>query len=225
MTIYGYARESTRKQELGLTAQLQELKKSGCHQIIQDLGQSGETNLIESEAWLSIADRIEPGDTLKVWSQSRLGRESYEVSFVIGRLTKRGIAVHILEEGRVISDLDNFNQNATMTLKGLTDHNERVEIKKRTKKALTVLKDAGVTLGRKPALTAKDIAKIQELRLLGIGYASIGKVVQWRSDDGMLHITDPRTVKAGLSPGYITREKWDRRNQIARLTLLGTDRT
>src|SRR3546814_455877 len=155
-----------------------------------------------------------------VWSQSRLGRENYEVSFVIGRLTKQGVTVRILDEDRVITDMDDFNQNATMTLKGLADHNERVEIKKRTKRALKVLKDAGVALGQKPVFSTKHVAEIRRLRALGLGFGTIAKLVPWKSADGKLHISDPRTVKAALSGSYVTSDVWEARNELARQTML-----
>lgn len=224
MTKYGYARESTRRQELGLAAQVLELEKAGCDHILTDPGQSGAANLIESKVWESIASVITTGDELKVWSQSRLGRDNTEVAWVIGRLTKRGISIHVLEEGRIITDMDDFNQNATMTLKGLADHNERVEIKKRTKKALRVLKDAGVSLGQKPVFSTKQVAEIRRLHSLGIGYGTIAKLVPWKSADGKLHISDPRTVKAALSGSYVTSDVWEARNDLARKTMLSGGR-
>jgi DNA invertase Pin-like site-specific DNA recombinase len=216
MTIYGYGRESTTKQELGLKAQVRELEKAGCDVIVTDKGQSGETNLIESEAWKSIADAIKPGDTLMVWSQSRLGRESYEVQYVVGRLTKRGITVHILEEGRVITDLDDFTQNATLALRSLSDHSERVEIRKRILKANELIREHGGKLGRKPALTAKQVQQIKELSERGFGYATIGKLVQHKLEDGRLVDTNPKTVKSALSPDYVTREEWEAHNEAVK---------
>src|SRR5699024_11884919 len=178
MTIWGYARESTNKQELGLKAQVAELRKSGCDTIIEDAGSSGATNLIDSEKWKLIIEHIEDGDTLRVWSQSRLGRESYEVQFVVGRLVKRGIAVEVLEEGHTFNDLVDFGQNSRLALLSLTDHHERVEIKKRTKKALDLLKENGVRLGSAPKLSDADVAQVRVLRDKGLGLASIAKVLE-----------------------------------------------
>lgn len=216
MTIYGYARESTTKQDLGLAAQVRELKKAGCEVIVTDKGQSGETNLIESKAWASIADQIKPGDILKVWSQSRLGRESYEVQYVVGRLTKRGIPVHLLEENRIITDLDDIAQNASLAFKSVADHQERVEIKKRILKANEVRRDFGGKLGRKPALTSKDVQKIKAFREQGWGYTAIGKLVQHKLADGRLIDTNPQTVKKALDPDYVTRDEWDAHNEAVR---------
>lgn len=221
MTNYGYARESTKKQDLGMKAQLQELKKAGCDPIIQDKGQSGADNLIESKVWQTIADKITTGDTLTVWSQSRLGRDNTEVAWVIGRLTKRGIAVHILEEDRLITDMDDFSQNATMTLKGLTDHNERIELKKRTKKALGVLQEAGVKLGRKPSLTEKDLRDIRDLHSRGLGYTAIGKVVRTKKLSGKWVNTSPRTIRSVIEGTYLSRETWEHQNALARLSMRG----
>ena len=220
MTIYGYARESTRKQELGMKAQIQELKKAGCDKIIQDKGQSGWDNLIESKAWQSIADEITGGDKLCVWSQSRLGRDNTEVAWVIGRLTKRGIAIQILEEDRLITDMNIFAQNATMTLKGLVDHSELVDNKKRTNGALSVLKEAGVRLGRKPELTEKDVKAIRDLRGRGLGYVAIGKVVRRKlKSTGQYVNTSPRVVKKVLDGTYISLEQWEHQNALARISL------
>jgi DNA invertase Pin-like site-specific DNA recombinase len=217
-------RNPTSNQELGLLAEVRELEKSGCDRIIRDLGQSGETNLIESVEWQKIAERIERGDVLKVWSQSRLGRENYEVGFVIGRLTKRGITVHILEEGRVITDMDDFGQNATMTLKALTDHNERVEIIKWTKKANDLLREYGAKLGWKPALTAKQIEQIREFHERGFGYTVIGKLVQHRLKDGRLVDTAPDAIKLALTPDYVTRDEWEAHNRAVKQKIKRTAR-
>jgi DNA invertase Pin-like site-specific DNA recombinase len=221
MTTYGYARESTGKQDLGMIAQVKALKEAGCDVIVRDPGQSGEDNLLESKQWMKIADKIQSGDMLRVWSQSRLGRDNNEVGYVIGRLVKRKIAVHLLDEDRIINDLSNFNQNATTTLKGLMDATELYQLRVRTKAGLGVLQDAGVKLGRKPTLSAKDVEAIHDLRSRGLGFTAIGKIVRTEAVvTGEWVNTAPATVKAVVENRYLWREEWERLNAIARLKML-----
>ncbi|CAN02369.1 Transposon Tn3 resolvase [Clavibacter michiganensis subsp. michiganensis] len=221
MTTYGYARESTDKQDLGMIAQVKALKEAGCDVIIRDQGQSGEDNLLESTQWKKIADKIQSGDVLKVWSQSRLGRDNNEVGYVIGRLVKRKIPVHILDQNRVIDDLTKFDQNATTVLKGLMDANELHQLRERTKLGLAQLIEGGVKLGRKPTIWEKDVQDILELRSRGLGYTAIGKIVRTRAVvSGEWVNTAPATVKAVVEGRYLWREEWERLNAIARLQML-----
>lgn len=90
-------------------------------------------------------------------------------------------------------------------------------MKKKTQRAIDALKEAGVPLGRKPSLTEKQVKQIKQLREVGLGATSIGKVVRTvRKSDGASVATSPRVIRQVLSGEYESREAYEARSLEAR---------
>ncbi|MBO1902242.1 recombinase family protein [Leucobacter weissii] len=219
---YGYVRASTLEQLNTLEIQHSELTDEGCHEIFVDRI-SGEKNIdsgdidLEQE-WNRMRAKIEPGDQVVVVSQSRLGRKSYEVLYAVGKLIEKGASLKVLEDGRIYDDLDNFEQNLNLAFHSVVDHNERVEIKRRTKKALNYLSANGIKLGRKPRLSNAHIAYIHQLRDQGLGYQAISKAVRvYSAKHRREQPISPTTVQKVLKGTYgPSLEEWEANNEKAR---------
>ena len=93
VTLIGYARVSTRGQDLAL--QLDALEQAGCERVYQDVGSGTIRRRPELDACL---DYLRAGDTLVVWRLDRLGRSLRHLVEVVGGLQEREIAFRSLTE-------------------------------------------------------------------------------------------------------------------------------
>jgi DNA invertase Pin-like site-specific DNA recombinase len=199
--------------------------------LFVDRGVSGQTNLTdEKSAWVSQLMPFfleDPSNTeVVVYTYDRIGRKKGKVLSVVEDILDAGGQIHVVREKKTFTDGDDFSQAIDITFRSLSDDQYRVEVQKKTKRALGVLAAAGVTLGRKPTLTEKQIVQIKDLHARGLGYASIGKVVRTkRVNDGKEVNTTPRVVKSVVTGSYMSREEWERRNQNARNNMLNKDRS
>lgn len=228
-TRIGYIRLS-RKDAKSLSIQNQKkalLKYDSTMKIFIDEGVSGSINLTDQDSqWNKGVMPLfykDPANTeIVVYTYDRLGRKKGKVLSVIEDITDLGGQIHTIRDNKTFTDAEAFDQAVEMTFRSITDESYRVEVTKKTQKALDTLSKAGVKLGRKPVLTEKHIAEIKDLYERGLGYASIGKVVRTKNQSsGKLTNTSPRTVKAVIEGTYTSREEWERLNQIARLSMLG----
>lgn len=92
-TLIGYARVSTRGQDLAL--QLDALEQTGCQRIYKDVGSGTIRRRPELDACL---DFLRTGDTLVVWRLDRLGRSLRHLVELVGGLQERAVAFRSLTE-------------------------------------------------------------------------------------------------------------------------------
>ncbi len=189
--------------------------------LFADNAVSGESNLTDpNSAWskkLVPYLRENPTAQVCVYSLDRLGRKKGALLFAVEQLVDNGGTLYVVRDKKLYDDPEEFDQSIQLTFETLSNEAYRVEIQKKTQRALDELKKSGVTLGRKPSLTEKDIDEIHKLRKRGLGFTSIGKVVRTkRAKDGREQNTSPRVVKAVLEGGYISREEWELKNAEAR---------
>ncbi|WP_035322430.1 recombinase family protein [Peribacillus kribbensis] len=101
MTKYGYARVSTRKQEIGgnsLESQIEKLQSEGCQVIFEEAFTGTK---IDRPEFKRLLDQLKEGDTLVVTKLDRFARSTVEGINVVKQLFERGIKVHILNMGLV----------------------------------------------------------------------------------------------------------------------------
>lgn len=101
MTKYGYARVSTRKQEIGgnsLDSQIEKLQSEGCKDIYEE---SFTGTKLDRPEFNRLLDELEEGDTLVVTKMDRFARSTVEGINVVKNLFLRGVKVHILNIGLV----------------------------------------------------------------------------------------------------------------------------
>jgi len=92
-TLIGYARVSTRAQDLAL--QLDALERAGCERVYEDVGSGTIRRRPQLDTCL---DYLRAGDTLVVWRLDRLGRSLRHLVELVGELQEREIAFQSLTE-------------------------------------------------------------------------------------------------------------------------------
>ncbi len=93
MAIFGYARVSTRDQDL--TAQIAELEAAGCAKVFREKTSGSRGDRAELGKAL---DRLEPGDVLVVTRLDRLARSTRDLLNVIDAVSKRGAGFKSLKD-------------------------------------------------------------------------------------------------------------------------------
>ncbi|KWE37928.1 recombinase family protein [Burkholderia territorii] len=155
----GYARVSTDDQSLEL--QLQALRIAGCTRIFTDHGVSGAAfsrpGLDRALAYLA------PDDTLVVWRLDRLGRSLGKLVDLINYLGTRRVQFTSLNEA-----INTESPGGTLVfhLMAAMAEFERSLISERTRAGLQAVKARGVTLGRRPILSAEQ--RELALRLMAV---------------------------------------------------------
>lgn len=152
MEIIGYARVSTREQNLDL--QLDALNKAGCNQIYEEKisGVKERPELDKALAYLR------EGDIFVIWKLDRLGRSLKELIFIVDSLQKRGIAFRSVIDG--IDTTSPIGRCQFGIFASLAEY-EREIIIERTKAGLQAAKERGRIGGRPIGLSpeAKVVAK------------------------------------------------------------------
>lgn len=100
--IYGYARVSTKDQNLDL--QMTALKNAGCELIFSEKISTGKSIRKELDSLLA---KVRSGDTIVIWKLDRLGRSLHELIKIVKDLEQKKV--------RLISLIDNFD---TETMQG-----------------------------------------------------------------------------------------------------------
>lgn len=177
----GYARVSTDDQNTDL--QLDALKRAGCRRIYTDKGQGG-AKRSRPQLDKCLAD-LKPGDVLTVWKLDRLGRSLSHLVAVLEDLNGRGVAFRSLTEA-----IDTSNPAGRLmghVIAALAEF-ERALITERTRAGIRAAKRRGVKLGRKPALSAEQVAHARKLveqgdspgdvaQLLGVARSTLYKAL------------------------------------------------
>jgi DNA invertase Pin-like site-specific DNA recombinase len=147
MALYGYARVSTRDQDLG--AQTAELRAAGCAKVYREKesgAKSGRAQLA------TVLRRIEAGDILVVTRLDRLARSTRDLLNVIDALSKRGAGFKSLKDAW--ADTTSSHGRLMLTvLAGLAEF-ERDLIRARTGEGRKRAQERGVRFGRPRKLTA-----------------------------------------------------------------------
>jgi DNA invertase Pin-like site-specific DNA recombinase len=139
--IFGYARVSTREQNLNL--QTDALKKAGCERIFQEKVSGRSPNRPEL---LKLLEQIRPGDTLIAFSVDRLGRTTRELIILLNDFKEKGIAFKSLSEG--IFDTSSPMGEAIFQIIAILKAMEVNVLRERTIKGLEAAKARGLNGGR-----------------------------------------------------------------------------
>lgn len=149
----GYARVSTDDQSLDM--QIERLKAFPCKRIYQDKISASSRN---REGWKDCYRYLREGDTLVVYSLSRLARSVEMLTQINKDLLERNIALVSLSEPidtRTAAGKLMFNINAAMA------QWERDITIERTRAGLATRKAAGLLIGRPPKFTPDKIKAIR----------------------------------------------------------------
>ena len=149
MTVYGYLRVSTDKQDcdnqkIGITDLAQKLGLSIENWIVDD-GVSG-TKEPEKRKLGKLLKTIRSGDVIICSELSRLGRKLFMIISILEHCMKVGAKVLTVKDGYELGD--NVQSKVLAFAFGLVAELEREMISKRTKEALQRRKANGKALGR-----------------------------------------------------------------------------
>ena len=153
--LVGYARVSTQDQNPEL--QLDALKGAGCERLFEEKASGAKRDRPELAAALSF---MRNGDALVVWKLDRLARSLKQLMETVEDLSARGIGFRSLTEA---IDTTTSGGRLVFHIFGALAEFERGIIRERTVAGLKAARDRGSKPGRKPALTAKDIAAAKAL--------------------------------------------------------------
>ena len=145
--LVGYARVSTREQDLSL--QIDALKQAGCGRIFRDKASGAKSERPGLSAALSY---VREGDTLLVWRLDRLGRSLRHLIENVTALEERSIGFRSLQES---IDTTTSGGRLVFHVFGALAEFERSLIRERTRAGLESARARGRKGGRPRALDPK----------------------------------------------------------------------
>jgi len=147
MTVYGYARVSTRDQDLAV--QNSELMAAGCAKVFKEKVSGVKTDRPELA---KLIRRLEPDDVLMVTRLDRLARSTRDLLNVLDELAKRGAG--FCSHKDTWADTTTPHGKLMVTVLGGLAEFERELIRTRTGEGRARAKARGVRFGRPRKLTA-----------------------------------------------------------------------
>jgi DNA invertase Pin-like site-specific DNA recombinase len=146
MPLFGYARVSTRDQDLA--AQDAELMAAGCAKVFREKVSGAKTDRPELA---KVIGRLEPGDVLVVTRLDRLARSTRDLLNVIAAISERGAGFKSLKD--TWADTTTPHGRLMLTVLGGLAEFERELIRSRTGEGRARAKDRGVRFGRPRKMT------------------------------------------------------------------------
>jgi DNA invertase Pin-like site-specific DNA recombinase len=150
----GYIRVSSIDQNTDRQLDGQDLDK-----VFTDKASGKDTKRSQLQAAL---DYIREGDELVVHSMDRLARNLDDLRRIVLELTKKGVHVRFVKENLTFTGEDSPMSNLLLSLLGAVAEFERSMIRERQREGIAMAKKAGVYKGRKPSLTAQQVAEIRK---------------------------------------------------------------
>lgn len=148
--IYGYARVSTRQQELN--RQLDLLKQYNCHEILTEKISGTKADRPELNR---LKDKLRPGDMVVVESFSRLGRSTKDLIELVAYFEEREIKLLSIKEN---FDTSTPQGKLMMTVFQAFSQFERDLIVQRTKEGLNIARARG-----RPKVNERELKKAPNL--------------------------------------------------------------
>ncbi|MEJ0038749.1 MAG: recombinase family protein [Gammaproteobacteria bacterium] len=156
MAIYGYVRDSSKKQEV--LAQLHALKNIGCERIFRERRTSAVAKL--RPKLLALQRLLRPGDTFAVAAIDRAFRNTREALTFLDDVLKPLGARFLSIRDRV--DTDTPEGRRWYTIEAAEAEYERARISIRTREGMAALKRKGRKFGRPRKLTPAKIARVRK---------------------------------------------------------------
>jgi DNA invertase Pin-like site-specific DNA recombinase len=177
MPFFGYARVSTRDQDL--SSQVHELMGAGCAKVFKEKVSGAKTDRAELA---KLIGRLEPDDVLVVTRLDRLARSTRDLLNVIDAVTKRGAGFRSLKD--TWADTTSPHGRLMLTILGGLAEFERELIRARTGEGRKRAKERGVRFGRPHKLTPHQ--REEALRRLAAG--------ETQADVARTYNVDPTTI-------------------------------
>ena len=184
--LVGYARVSTVDQVAGLEGQVRELGVTGCTKIFQERVSS----IARRDQLAAALEFVREADTLCVARLDRLARSTADLLAIVATLEAKGVALRILDFGGQAVDTKSPSGRLIVTMLGAVAQFERELLLDRQREGIAKAKAAGKYKGRAPtarakegevvSLAAKGISLSEIARQLGIGKASVHRLLKAR---------------------------------------------
>ena len=187
MPLYGYARVSTRDQDLA--AQDAELMAAGCAKVFKEKISGAKTDRPELA---KVINRLETGDVLIVTRLDRLARSTRDLLNVIAAISERGAGFKSLKD--TWADTTTAHGRLMLTVLGGLAEFERELIRARTGEGRARAKARGVHMGRPLKLNAYQRKEARERHDKGETLVDIARTY------GVSHMTIARAVDATPNP-------------------------
>src|SRR6476646_9429498 len=168
MAVYGYARVSTRDQDL--IAQDAELMAAGCAKVFKEKISGAKTDRPELA---KVIRRLEPGDVLLVTRLDRLARSTRDLLNVLAAVGERGAGFKSLKDAW--ADTTTAHGRLMLTVLGGLAEFERELIMARTGNGSARAKARGVKFGRPSALTSHQRAEALQRLANGDAQADVAR--------------------------------------------------
>jgi|SRR5262245_47074926 len=146
MTIYGYARVSTKEQDLA--GRVAELTAAGCAKVFREKVSGAKTDRVELR---KLIGRFNRGDVLTVTRLDRLARSTRDLLNIIDAVREHGAGFKSLKD--TWADTTSAHGRLLLTVLGGLAEFERELIRDRTGEGSKLAKARGVKFGRPPKLT------------------------------------------------------------------------
>ncbi len=144
--IYGYARVSTRAQDL--TGQLAQLKAAGCAKILREKVTGTTAARPQLRRLMAV---LKPGDVVITPAVDRLSRDTIDLLVIAREMQKAGAGIKSLAEPFL--DTTSDFAEIIFAILGVAAKLERRRILERTARGRADAQERGVKFGRKPKLT------------------------------------------------------------------------
>jgi DNA invertase Pin-like site-specific DNA recombinase len=170
MPLFGYARVSTRDQDLAL--QVSELVAAGCAKVFKEKASGARSDRPELA---KVIGRLEPGDVLVVTRLDRLARSTRDLLNVLDELSKRGAGFRSLKD--TWADTTTPHGKLMLTVLGGLAEFERSLIAARTGEGRRRAQERGVRFGRPRKLTAHQRQEALQRIAAGETQADIARLL------------------------------------------------
>ena len=170
MTTYGYARVSTRDQDLA--TQDAELMAAGCAKVFKEKASGAKTDRPELA---KVIRRLESGDVLVVTRLDRLARSTRDLLNVLDEISKRGAGFRSLKDNW--ADTTTPHGKLMLTVLGGLAEFERSLIAARTGEGRKRAQERGVRFGRPRKLTAHQRQEALQRIAAGETQADIARLL------------------------------------------------
>jgi DNA invertase Pin-like site-specific DNA recombinase len=157
--ILGYARVSTVEQRLDM--QITALNEAGCTRIFTDKLSGKTAQRLEFKRMLK---HLQPGDTLLVFSLSRLFRNTKQLLELFDRFKAERITLRSLTERSI--DINTSHGRMIATVLAAVDENEVGRVRDRTVAGMAERGRRGVKFGAPPKVSPPMAAKMKHMRFI-----------------------------------------------------------
>ena len=187
MPLFGYARVSTRDQDLA--AQDAELRAVGCAKVFKEKASGAKSDRPELA---KVIRRLEPGDVLVVTRLDRLARSTRDLLNVLDELAKRGAGFRSLKDNW--ADTTTPHGKLMLTVLGGLAEFERSLIAARTGEGRKRAQERGVRFGRPRKLTVHQRQEALQRMAAGETQADVAR---------LLNVSPPTISRLAASSPFV----------------------